>query len=109
MAEPGLSFGAGGSMRESAVRPVVSLLLVMLLGAAVLVALAPAASAATFTVNSTGDDDDGSCGPSPSDCTLREAINAANNTTAKDTISFALGSGVPTISVGSTTAAPLPS
>ncbi|OAI41063.1 hypothetical protein AYO38_04645 [bacterium SCGC AG-212-C10] len=47
------------------------------------------AGAASFVVNSTSDSDDGNCGGS--DCTLREAINAANNNNnqpAFDTISF---------------------
>jgi len=96
-------------MRRSAIRSSMSFLVVVLMGAAVLIALAPIASAATFTVNSTADDTDGGgCEPSPGDCTLREAINAANNTTAKDTISFALGSGVPAIAVGVPTSTPLP-
>ncbi|MFL5796430.1 MAG: NosD domain-containing protein [Actinomycetota bacterium] len=85
------------------------MLLTILMGAAFLVTLAPTASAATFTVNSTMDDTDADgCEPSPGDCTLREAIEAANATTAKDTIDFDLGSGVPTILVGATTASALP-
>ena len=47
-----------------------------------------AARAATFTVTTTADHDDGICG---SDCTLREAINAANNAAGNDTINFAAG------------------
>ena len=39
---------------------------------------AGSASAATYTVNSRNDSDDGSCDPAPGDCTLREAINDLN-------------------------------
>ena len=50
----------------------------------------------TFTVNSTADTDDGAC--TTSNCTLREAINAANAHAGTDTISFAIpGSGIHTI------------
>src|SRR5438105_16632 len=53
----------------------------------------PTAHAATLTVNTADDHNDGVC--NAADCTLREAINAAN---AGDTISFnILGSGVHTI------------
>src|SRR5436853_1816081 len=56
-------------------------------------AIEPTALAATFTVNTTDDHNDGVC--NAADCTLREAINAAN---AGDTISFNIpGSGVHTI------------
>src|SRR3989338_1934041 len=34
--------------------------------------------AATLTVNSSGDDNDGSCAAAPGDCTLREAVEVAN-------------------------------
>jgi uncharacterized repeat protein (TIGR01451 family)/CSLREA domain-containing protein len=50
----------------------------------------------TFTVNTTDDHDDGSC--DSFDCTLREAINAANSNPGADTITFNIsGSGVQTI------------
>src|SRR2546426_10197241 len=53
----------------------------------------PTALASTFTVNTADDHNDGIC--NAADCTLREAINAAN---AGDTISFNIpGSGVHTI------------
>src|SRR5437588_6403379 len=53
-------------------------------------AVEPIALAATFTVNTADDHNDGVC--NAADCTLREAINAAN---AGDTISFNIpGSGV---------------
>src|SRR5438128_3615068 len=67
----------------------------------------PTAHAATFTVNTTDDHDDGVC--NAADCTLREAINAANapnnQNTAPRNINFAIpGSGIHTINVNS----PLP-
>src|SRR2546428_12794952 len=53
----------------------------------------PTAHAATFTVNTADDHNDGVC--NAADCTLREAITAAN---AGDTISFNIpGSAVHTI------------
>ena len=56
----------------------------------------PAYAASTFTVNSTDDPGDGVC--NATECTLREAINAANATTAADTIKFNIpGSGPHTI------------
>src|SRR5437879_6198985 len=57
----------------------------------------PTAFAATFTVNTADDHNDGVC--NAADCTLREAINAAN---AGDTISVNIpGSGVHTINTTS--------
>ena len=46
---------------------------------------------ATFVVNTTADGADGSCDPSPSDCTLREAIVAANASPGVDTIILPAG------------------
>ncbi len=43
-------------------------------------------AAATYTVNNASDTDDGEC--TPSHCTLREAINAANSNSGHDTIKF---------------------
>ena len=57
-----------------------------------MVMMLPSASAATFTVNSTADTDDGACDTAP-DCTLREAINAANAAPGTDTIGFSVGGG----------------
>ncbi|HKB81192.1 MAG TPA: CSLREA domain-containing protein, partial [Thermoanaerobaculia bacterium] len=57
--------------------------------------LIPAASAATFTVNSANDVDDGSC--DATHCSLREAINAANGSSGADAIAFSIGSGAQTI------------
>jgi CSLREA domain-containing protein len=78
----------------------------ILMGGLLLLTTLPAQAApATFTVNSTADDDDGSCDAAPGDCTLREAINAANNNGNPgdvDIIQFALGTGNPTIDVGAT-------
>src|SRR6266446_717623 len=60
-------------------------------------AVEPTARAAIFTVNTADDHNDGVC--NAADCTLREAINAAN---AGDTISFNIpGAGVHTINATS--------
>jgi CSLREA domain-containing protein len=64
-------------------------------GLAFLIAAAPS-RAATFTVNSAADTDDGVC--NPANCTLREAIHAANAHSGADTIRFSIGFGVKTIS-----------
>ena len=60
-------------------------------------------AAATFTVNSIADPGDGACQPLPvGDCTLREAITAANTMLGADTIAFAIpGNGPHTIAPGS--------
>ena len=58
------------------------LLFVLLLGVGAL----PAAAQTTFTVINTADTDDGAC--DQADCTLREAINAANAAAGDDTIEF---------------------
>ncbi|KPL81284.1 right-handed parallel beta-helix repeat-containing protein [Herpetosiphon geysericola] len=63
----------------------------------------PFAPVATFVVNTIADTDDGACdalgtGAGNQDCSLREAINAANANVAADTINFAIpGAGVKTI------------
>ena len=49
------------------------------------------ASAATYTVNATADTDDGVC--NVANCTLREAIHAANASAGTDTIRFVIGTG----------------
>jgi trimeric autotransporter adhesin len=68
----------------------------VLFASLVLLATSPA-YAATLTVNNTADPGDGDCNPNGG-CTLREAINEANATTA-DAIRFDIpGSGVKTIS-----------
>jgi len=57
------------------------------------------ASAAIFTVNSIADTDDGACEVlslvPPRNCTLREAINAANAAAGPDTINFLLAPFTP--------------
>ena len=53
----------------------------------------------TFTVNSLADTDDGAC--DATNCTLREAINAANSSAGADTIDFASFGGSPTIALTS--------
>src|SRR5215472_10670399 len=60
-----------------------------------LVLVCATASAATFTVNSNADTDDGVC--NAANCTLREAIKAANATPGTDTIRFSIGAGAKTI------------
>src|SRR5512134_514426 len=68
--------------------------------AGVLCSLIPGAlPAATFTVNSTNDFDDGMC--NVAHCSLREAIFAANGAAGTDTIRFAIGAGQKTIQPGS--------
>lgn len=78
-----------------------------------LVLAASSGQAATFTVNSTGDGADAQPGngicttgaaAAPPVCTLRAAIQEANATAAGDFIVFALGSGMPSITITS----PLP-
>jgi CSLREA domain-containing protein len=59
------------------------------------VAVTAASPAATFTVNSNADTDDGVC--NSINCTLREAINVANAAPGTDTIRFSIGSGPKTI------------
>jgi CSLREA domain-containing protein len=66
-----------------------------LVPAALLFGLTAALSAATFTVNSAADTDDGVC--NAASCTLREAINAANANPGTDTIRFSIGTGAKTI------------
>ncbi|MEO8290475.1 MAG: post-COAP-1 domain-containing protein [Gaiellaceae bacterium] len=61
---------------------------------AALVVAAPAvASAATFTVTTADDVNDGSC--TASHCSLREALNAANGAPGQDVVAFAIGGGGP--------------
>ncbi|HXJ63436.1 MAG TPA: CSLREA domain-containing protein, partial [Actinomycetota bacterium] len=83
---------------RGAVRSVVRSFAVLSLVAGAWLASVPPVSASTLTVNTTGDTTDGQC--NASNCTLREAITAANATAAKDTIQFALSSATPVISVG---------
>jgi len=68
--------------------------------------VAAAASSSTFVVNSTDDTDDGAC--SEENCTLREAIKAANANPGEDKIVFRLGGGTPLIKVGATGLGQLP-
>jgi CSLREA domain-containing protein len=56
-----------------------------------LLSLAPGAHAATFTVDVAGDGPAGAC--SPGNCSLRNAIVAANTAAGADTIAFALAAG----------------
>ncbi|MFD3164889.1 CSLREA domain-containing protein [Herpetosiphon sp. NSE202] len=67
----------------------------------------PFAPQASFIVNTVADTDDGACdafgtGTGNQDCSLREAINAANANVDADTINFAIaGAGVKTIALSS--------
>src|SRR5262245_59151287 len=79
-------------------------MLLILVGLVCWVALrwfAPTTHAVTLTVNSAADTDDGAC--SVLNCTLREAINNANNGPGLDRIVFNVpGAGVQTITLVST-------
>ncbi len=66
----------------------------MLFSVCLLIGVAGVAQANTFTVTKTADTNDGVC---DADCSLREAINAANNNPGQDTIAFSIGSGAKTI------------
>lgn len=71
-------------------------ILVLTIGLALGVGLTPVTRAATFTVNSTNDVNDGTC--DAAHCSLREAIIAANATVGTDTIAFNIpGAGPHTI------------
>jgi CSLREA domain-containing protein len=74
------------------------LFLAMLSAAAALLAMAGPAWAANFTVNSTGDGSDstldGSCDDGTAHCTLRAAIQEANNAGGTDSIVFDNSAGV---------------
>ncbi|KPK47635.1 MAG: hypothetical protein AMJ77_02510 [Dehalococcoidia bacterium SM23_28_2] len=86
-------------MRRSAL----ALLLLTAVAGALILWARPAAQAnpdTTFTVNSTADPGDGTC--DATECTLREAIAAANASAGTDTIEFNIaGAGPHTISPGS--------
>jgi CSLREA domain-containing protein len=66
-------------------------LLVATMSLAALTIGASRAEAATFTVNTTSDVDDGAC--NASHCSLREALHAANRVSDTDTITFDIGDG----------------
>jgi CSLREA domain-containing protein len=75
----------------------ITLALVLALLFAVALTASPA-WAASFEVDSTADTNTGACTPAASDCTLRGALTAANNSTGTDAINFNIpGSGVKTI------------
>ncbi|HEY0430095.1 MAG TPA: Calx-beta domain-containing protein [Pyrinomonadaceae bacterium] len=69
---------------------------------------ATAAPAATFTVNSLADTNDGACTTAANGCTLREAIIAANNSAGADMIQFGLPSNPGVINIGSSGLGALP-
>jgi len=83
-------------------RLALALLLLTALASAVVLLAGPGAEASptTYTVNSTADPGDGTC--DGTECTLREAIAAANANAGTDTIEFDItGAGPHTISPGS--------
>ena len=83
-------------------RLAVAVFLLIALAAAIVLLARPGveASPATFTVNSTADPGDGIC--DGTECTLREAITAANANAGTDTIEFDIvGAGPHTISPAS--------
>ena len=81
--------GSFGAMQDSRAKVLV-VILGILFASLGLLATSPA-YAATLTVNNTADPGDGDCNPNGG-CTLREAINEANATTA-DTIRFDISGG----------------
>lgn len=102
-----LSVGAlsTGKVALLAEMAILALSLLMLAGAD------PARASTTFTVNSTSDKDGGSCSAPLFllDCTLCEAINAANEAGGQDTIAFGIpGTGVKTKEVGKSGKGSLP-
>lgn len=78
---------AGGTrvMKNRIWNIVVGFLVLLLVGAP-LVQAAPPTEAATYTVNTVVDENDGSCGDG--DCSLRDAIIETNNNPGPDTINF---------------------
>ncbi len=69
-------------------------LLLVMVGLFVIIEPQLTKAAVTFVVNTTADHDDGSCAQGVGgDCTLREAIIAANNTPGADEIRFNIGGG----------------
>ncbi|MGQ0431636.1 MAG: CSLREA domain-containing protein [Microthrixaceae bacterium] len=87
---------AGGGRRRSFTRMrQIGVAVVVVVGAGGLVGMpdAHAAPAATFTVNTVDDVDDGTC--DGTHCSLREAINAANATVAEDAVHFDLSGPAP--------------
>jgi CSLREA domain-containing protein len=71
---------------------------VLVFGALLALALSPGAHGASFTVTKTADTNDACLA---FDCSLREAIAAANATPGQDFIGFSIGSGTQTIALDS--------
>ncbi|HET7486428.1 MAG TPA: Ig-like domain repeat protein [Acidimicrobiales bacterium] len=80
--------GASGRRQADGARRRVSVFAAACLVAAFVVVTAGPAVAATFTVTKTADTNDGVC---DSDCSLREAVRAANAAAGADTISIPAG------------------
>lgn len=76
------------AVSQRKVNGVWKLLLALVVCVVALAMVAGPARAETFTVNSTADPGDGTC--DASECTLREAVNAANGNGEADTITFDL-------------------
>ncbi|MEX1193541.1 MAG: right-handed parallel beta-helix repeat-containing protein [Dehalococcoidia bacterium] len=96
-------------------RVLLGLLTIVSLAVAIGVLAGPARADATFTVNTTSDAADlaadVTCDSNAApglQCSLRAAIQEANNSTAFDTINFAIGSGQVTIDINSTGLGALP-
>lgn len=109
-----------GNLHKTSGAPSALLTVLVLVEAILFLALssAPADAATTFTVNKTGDAADRKITDAACDvsrkrgkqCTIRAAIEEANDTFGADTINFKLGGTVPvkTINVGSSGLGPLP-
>ncbi|MDT4967167.1 MAG: hypothetical protein QOJ64_1904 [Acidobacteriota bacterium] len=87
------------SLKNRSAYPVRSMIVlaVLIAGAAFVFSLQAAYAATTYTVNSLADTDDSIC--DAANCTLREAINAAEGNAGADTIDFSVNG---TITLGST-------
>ncbi|MEX2538648.1 MAG: CSLREA domain-containing protein, partial [Actinomycetota bacterium] len=81
--------GAGRQRRGFALKRLIGSVAVLALACGGLVAAAPAAHAANFTVNDAGDGDTGGC--DGESCTLREAVEAAETNSEPDNIEIASG------------------
>ena len=80
------------------IRPRTMVQRTLTIAAVVMLTALAAHAGTTFTVTKTADTNDGTC---DADCSLREAIIAANTNPGQDTIAFSIGSGAKTISPNS--------
>ena len=82
-------------------RPLALLLWAVLAAGVMMMVLASPAWAATYTVNNIADTNDGACTTGSGGCTLREAMNTANNNgDGPDTVGFAQSLSGQTIRLG---------